>query len=212
MSKKKYPIKLFHKVQCHAYMKKISDGVCIQVYKEDGTFYSNPPKVFKNNDKLIACGINPETRMSYEIKDLSSCDGDSVSKTYYERSEGEFKGVLVGYKHLCCQAQLGTDWGSGYDGSEYGYCFRYETSSPLVGIVYFRNNAKRYVLPEDMEDIEPKPTRKRRKKKSELGTEELIVEQKESVDTSESGSEFRANEPEEEFDEEELEELYGDIL
>ena len=183
-TKRKNPIKIFYKVKCHAYLKEVNDGVHIEVFKSDGSFYRDnevKPTRFTSNEILMAYGIDPDTKMSRELKDLSSCEGDSVKKVYRRRTKAEFKGVLVGYTPLSCEAEIGTDTGYLSDGSGYGYCFKLITSSPTVGVVYFKNNAKRYVLPEDMEYVSPPRTRRRK-----IETSDSENQEKESVEESQN--------------------------
>lgn len=139
-------VKLFEKVKCKAYLKEIHDGVRMQIYDPSGNDFGGN-RVPNTNYKAIAYKENNK------IADLSEYDGSAVDKVYRERVETEFKGVIVGYTYLTIKGRIGTDW---YDDPyfEYGYCYKLATERPLVGIVYFKNNAKRYVLIEDMEKIE----------------------------------------------------------
>lgn len=138
-------MKIFTKVKCKAYMKKVDDGVYIQMYNPDGTCFE---------------GKNPRTSdiqaLAYQhskvIKDLSGFDGDCVEKTYRVREEVEFTGFLVGITHIKRRGLLGTDWDSSIY-TDHGYCWKRITDYPAVGVVYFKNNVKRYVLLEDMEEI-----------------------------------------------------------
>lgn len=150
-------MKLFEKVHCKAYMRKISDGVYIQLFNADGTFCdTNTVKDY--NAKAIAyrLKINEQTHLNEEeeIADLSEFCCQTVEKTYRERTECEFDGFLVGFTTIKCAGLIGTDWVDDSYYPEYGYCFKETTYAPKVGVVYFKNNCKRYVLPEDMEIIE----------------------------------------------------------
>lgn len=150
-------VKLFTKVHCKAYMKKICDNVYIQFYNADGTFcYDKTITDYKA--KAIAYGFDEEKLGQIELADLSEFDGESVEKTYRKRTECEFDGFVVGYTRLDVKGRIGTDWESydyGFgDIHEYGHCFKNITDRPKVAVVYFKNNCKRYVLPEDMEEVE----------------------------------------------------------
>lgn len=140
-------MKLFQKVHCTAYLKKISDGVHIRFYNGDGTSYDGnyPTDV---NVKAIAYNKNDE-----EIADLSEFSGQSVEKTYRARVEEEFNGFLVGFTRVRVKGIIGTDWIDGPYCQEHGFCFKEIREYPRVGVVYFKNNVKRYVLPEDMNTI-----------------------------------------------------------
>mgnify|MGYP003316348516 CR=1 FL=1 len=153
-------MKLFERVHCKGYLKKVNDGVHIQIFNPDGTF-CDAKTVDSADYKAIAYkeGVKPNGLSDpIEIKDLSEWDGDSVEKIYRERTEEEFDGFLVGVTRVKVSGRIGTDWecvnyGFG-DIREYGHCFKTIDEYPKVGVVYFKNNCKRYVLMEDMEIIE----------------------------------------------------------
>lgn len=145
-------VKLFSKVHCKAYMKKISDNVHIQFYNADGTF-CHDKTVTDYKAKAIAYGFDEEKLGQIELADLSEFDGESVEKTYRKRTECEFDGVVVGYTTISVKGRIGTDWNDSGYGQEYGFCFKMITDRPKVAVVYFKNNCKRYVLLEDMEEV-----------------------------------------------------------
>lgn len=142
-------MKIFQKVHCKAYMKRIYDGVHIQFFNPDGTFCYDK---YVTDYKCRAVAYRPSETSSQEeeIADLSEFDGSSVLKTYRERTECEFDGFLVGFTRIMATARIGTDWCDPFYGEEYGYCFKNVEDFPNVGVVYFKNNAKRYVLEEDI--------------------------------------------------------------
>lgn len=145
-------VKLFKKVHCKAYMKKICDNVHIQFYNADGTFcYDKIVTDYKA--KAIAYGFDEKKWEQIELADLSNFDGESVEKTYRERTECKFDGFVVGYTRIDVKGRIGTNWDDPEYGSEYGFCFKMITERPKVAVVYFKNNMKRYVLPEDMEEV-----------------------------------------------------------
>lgn len=144
-------IKIFSKVHCRAYLANADDTVHIVMYKENGEFETS--KWANPNTTAYAVKLNEDTGEDVVIKDLSEFDGDGVEKVYRERIECEFDGFLVGYRRLNVKGIIGTDWYED-DYRSYGYCFRNITDRPKVGVVYFKNNCKRYVLPEDMEEVE----------------------------------------------------------
>lgn len=102
-------VKLFSKVHCKAYMKKISDNVHIQFYNADGTF-CHDKTVTDYKAKAIAYGFDEEKLGQIELADLSEFDGESVEKTYRKRTECEFDGVVVGYTTISVKGRIGTDW------------------------------------------------------------------------------------------------------
>ena len=144
-------VKLFKKVHCKAYMARIYDTVHIQYYNADGSFCYDKT-VTDYRTKAIAYKFNEDKCENEEIKDLSAFDGDSVEKIYRERKECEFDGFVVGYTRIDAKGVIGTDWYDPEYGTEFGFCFKRITDRPKVAVVYFKNNMKRYVLPEDMEE------------------------------------------------------------
>lgn len=145
-------VKLFTKVHCKAYLAKANDTVRIQLFNADGTF-CNDKVVSDYKCKAIAYKFDPKKLEDVEIKDLSEFDGDSVKKIYRERKECEFDGVVVGYTIINVKGIIGTTWESDGYYIEYGHCFKEITERAKVAVVYFQNNCKRYVLPEDMEEV-----------------------------------------------------------
>lgn len=143
-------VKLFTKVHCKAYMANADDTVHIVMYKENGEPVT--AKWANQNATAYAVKLNEDTGEDMVIKDLSEFDGDGVEKVYRERIECEFDGFLVGYRRLNVKGTIGTDWYED-DYHSYGYCFRNITDRPKVAVVYFKNNCKRFVLPEDMEGV-----------------------------------------------------------
>lgn len=144
--------KLFSKVRCKAYMAKANDSVRIELYDRDGNLItSNNVRDYKAT--ATAYRYDPDKNEEVEIAGLSAFCGEGVEKTYRERKEDEFTGILVGYTTVKCKGIIGTDWNSD-EHYDYGYCFKSTTYAPKLGVVYFKNNCKRYVLPEDMTEIE----------------------------------------------------------
>lgn len=138
-------MKLFTKVNCKAYLKDVKDGVYIQLYNSDGSL-CNASTVTDINSSAYAY------KEDEVIKDLSSFDGDCVEKVYRKRVEKEFTGFLVGITSVAVKGIIGTDWEEPPYCAPYGYCFKEIKETEKVGVVYFRNNAKRYVLLADMEE------------------------------------------------------------
>ena len=142
-------------------MGRINDGVHISIYET----YSGPQKsIFdtsKQQNKLSESRtikghetVLAEDSSGNVIKDLSSCEGEYVNKKYYERIPCEFDGFIVGITKIKAEGRIGTEWESDPHYEEYGHCFKESTWQPKVGVVYFRNNCKRYVLLDDMEETE----------------------------------------------------------
>lgn len=155
-------MKIFQKVHCVAYLKKYSDGVHLECSKMcevgssfkmeqhvDGNLWSEPINVIAVKDEYKD-GKWTQT----EIADLSNFEGESVEKQYRVRVEEEFDGFLVGITHITTNGRIGTDMSHRLcnmagDMAEV-YHLTKETEQKKVGVVYFKNNAKRYVLLADM--------------------------------------------------------------
>ena len=143
-------MKIFRKVHCKAYLQKCSDGVCLMCEKDNqpvgGNSWSEPITV-------KAYKYNYEKSISEEIADLSEFDGGCVNKQYRQRKESEFDGFLVGVTNVVTSGKLGTDsdWNP-YHGDIFH--LTKEKYTEKVGVVYFKNNARRYVLLDDIEELE----------------------------------------------------------
>ena len=148
--------RLFSIVRCRAYLRKVKDGVYIQMFNPDGTFYDGR---FMNqyDGKAIAYKTDYDSddfeNRDEEIADLSEFCGQTVEKVYRERIEEDFTGCVVGYTTVKVKGVIGTDWNDNPYGGDFGHCFKRATVVPKVGVVYFKNNCKRYVLLDDMEEI-----------------------------------------------------------
>lgn len=166
-------IKLFTKVKCSAYYRKNQDGVYISMETKNGIIFDK--KIIDSSDdiKAIAYIRNPEIKCDNKgrildiednwkhieekdwyipIADLSEFCGETVEKTYYDRIEDEFEGVIVGYKNLVVTGYLGTDWYEDWYEGDYGsydnsyrYCFKKPKDVVKVARVFFKNNCSRLV-------------------------------------------------------------------
>jgi len=151
MSKERPP--LFSRVKCRAYLREKKDGIHIEV--RDGDGFPLFKDIVYEPLKAYAVRYNdPIHRKAEILADLSGWCGESIKKTYRERTEAEFTGVVVGYKHIDRSGYIGTDWETPPYGREYGHFFKEIDDRPEVAVVYYRNNKKRFVLPEDMEVAE----------------------------------------------------------
>lgn len=147
-------MKIFVKVKCHAYLRKAHDGIKITIYNPDGTLY-NGTTVPDSSYKAVVEGEYDCDKGDYNtLADLSEWDGSGYEKTYRERVEEEFTGVVVGITEVNVKWQIGTDWECDPFGREYGHCYKTITDRQKVAVVYFKNNSKRYVPLGDLEIIE----------------------------------------------------------
>lgn len=156
-------MKIFIKVKCHAYLRKAHDGIRITIYDTADSVCSNKTVADPSYKALV------ETfdfdKMEYvTLADLSEWDGSGYEKTYRERVEEEFTGVVVGITEVNVKGQIGTDWECDGFGREYGHCYKQITDRQKVAVVYFKNNSKRYVPLEDLEIIEAEIVESEKKK------------------------------------------------
>lgn len=146
-------MKIFQRVRCKAYLKKVKDGVMLNC--ADG---GNPVSGNSWNHPISVVAIRGNYP-NIEEKDLSAFEGETVDKTYRERVEENFSGFLVGITYIVTAGKIGTDTSElpidmyGDDTCEI-YHLTKETHGEKVGVVFFKNNAKRYVLLDDMEEEE----------------------------------------------------------
>lgn len=145
-------VKLFSMVKCKAYLERVKDSVHIVQYNEDGTICFDGYQT-QLHGKAIAYKFDADKGEEVEIADLSEYCGQSVEKTYRVRKEQEFVGCVVGYTRVNTKALIGTDWNDSPFTAEFGFCFKEITECPKVAVVYFKNNCKRYVLPEDITGV-----------------------------------------------------------
>lgn len=139
-------MKLFTKVHCKSYLKRVHDGVHLELYHIDGTLYLE--KTVDSPDWVKAFAYTADGK---EIE--MEFDGGGVQKTYRSKVPCEFDGMLVGITTVKTAGEIGLDWEYS-DNYSYGHVFKTTTETEKVGVVYYRNNTKRYVPLSDMEVIE----------------------------------------------------------
>ena len=165
--------RLFRKVHCKAYMQKFSDGVRLECWKPENDLLSFDGQVTHEYEKRSVWDVDDDVRVvavqdiyedgewrTEELKDLSDFEGSGVEKRYRHRVEEEFDGFLVGITRVVTTGLIGTDYSEQHvHAGEFGTYDRYyhhlfkNPSAEKVGVVYFKNNCKRYVLLDDMEEI-----------------------------------------------------------
>ena len=154
-------MKIFQKVHCRAYLKKHHDGIRLDCWDGDDDF-----KIPANGSswdhiitvKAVQSWYRDGKWGESEIADLSGFESESVDKQYRIRVEEEFVGFLVGITYITTTGRIGTDmtmmpYNMNGDLKEVFHLFK-ETNKEKVGVVYFKNNAKRYVLLDDMDGEE----------------------------------------------------------
>lgn len=158
-------MKIFIPVHCKAYLKKFHDGVHLATWERKGndSFYCDfPAKGNRWNEPIIVKAMKDEYTedgwKQTEIADLSDFEGNTVSKQYRQRVEEEFDGFLVGFTWIVVSGEIGTDTSTAVynmngDLREV-YHLTKQTLKEKVAVVYFKNNAKRYVPLYDFEEKE----------------------------------------------------------
>lgn len=150
-------MKIFQKVHCKAYLKKYHDGIRLDCWDGNddfiipinGSSWDHMVKV-----KAMQAWYKDGKWGESEVSDLSGFEGEAVDKQYRIRVEEEFDGFLVGITYVVTTGRIGTDMTMhpcDMDGNlkEVFHLFK-TTDKEKVGVVYFKNNAKRYVLLDDM--------------------------------------------------------------
>ena len=165
--------RLFTRVHCRAYMQKYSDGVRLECWKPENDIISFDGQLTHEFEKRSVWDVDDDVRVTavrdvYEdgewrtehLKDLSDFEGSGVEKRYRRRVEEEFDGFLVGITRVVTTGLIGTDYSEQHiHAMEFGNYDRYyhhlfkNRNTEKVGVVYFKNNCKRYVLLDDMEEI-----------------------------------------------------------
>lgn len=125
---------LFKKVCCKAYYKKVCDGKYIQeVDTEKGKSY------------FLANSNEPESQW----KETSTGESGHF-KTYFERKEKAFNGIVVGFKWIVLTGWVEIEHNDN-PYNEYDYVCKTPNIIGECAIVYFANNRKRYVPLDSLE-------------------------------------------------------------
>lgn len=132
-------MKLFEKVKCKGFYKKVHDGIWVHLDKSTGTAYAM-------NSNLV--DIDNDGTMEADI--------DCVEKTYYEHKKANFSGVVVGFKNLVVKGYLDANYQDAVDVGvgvipEKFYVAKRTKEVVKCAIVYYANNMKHYVSLEDIE-------------------------------------------------------------
>lgn len=126
-------------VRCIGYLKPVKDGRVIELLRDEKNIVIGARYWGDGDDVPGNC----------------DCEGAlEFLKTYFERQEEEFSGVLVGKREVVVSAWLYADTDCRYDGSEYIYCGKQTKDTEMCGIVYFRSGQKRLVPLDLIEEAE----------------------------------------------------------
>lgn len=131
-------MKLFDKVRCKGFYKKIRDGIWIHLDKNSLTAY-------KMNGALCGDAIEEE-------------EVECVEKIYYEHRNRNFSGVIVGFIDLVVKGYLDVNYCDAVDVGVGIIPERISVSKRpkeivKCAIVYYADNRKHYVPLEDIESV-----------------------------------------------------------
>lgn len=137
---------MFQTVKCSKYMRKINDGKCITLLTGDETENGKPAYFYTDYS---------EKKEKDRFREVPAEDwgGGDFMKTYYEPSEKEFVGIIIGMKMIVVKAELFCDTNYGYDGSEKDYIGRDVKEQIKVAIVAYGCNKTRLVPMDSFEII-----------------------------------------------------------
>lgn len=125
-------------VHCTSYLKPVRDGRCLDTEKDKHGRITEVHYVGNGDD----------------IPDKCECEGSlEFLKTYYEKKQVEFDGVLVGTKKIVVDGYLYADTDYHPYVGERIVVGKQANTTVLCGIVFFGNNQKRYVPMEDLEVV-----------------------------------------------------------
>lgn len=133
---------LFKRVDCKSYYKKIKDGRFIYFIPERDSE--------RECDEYYYCGLD-ENGIPFE-KECNADGARDFLKTYYQKTEKPFRGIVVGVISLLIKAYLVAEYQEDpYSGRGFTQISREPEEMATVAIVYYGNNRKRFVSIEDLE-------------------------------------------------------------
>lgn len=141
---------MFRKVRCMAYMKKINDGRFIKVLSGEETESSLPAYFYTDTKQKNESGSDVWEK---EVEEFCGCL--EFLKTYYQRTEKIFNGIVVGFKMITVSAWLYVDTAfdrNGYDIGE--YIGRKACEKKKCALIYYGCNRSRLVPMDALEIIE----------------------------------------------------------
>lgn len=141
---------VFQVVECRAYMKKIKDGRFIEKFEANETESGEAEYFYVDDNKPNGDGTTGwRKKVEYYDHDLE------FLKTYYQRTEKRFVGIVVGIKDVAVTAWLYVDERFGWNGDVCGeYVGRDVEDVIKCAHVFYAPNKSRLVPLEDLEIIE----------------------------------------------------------
>lgn len=122
--------KLFQKVSCKGYLKKVYDGRFIETFKNEG--------------ETLDCTYVDTNNPDLDIECQYSGDLDFL-KTYYAYKEKQFTGMVVGFKDIVIDGYLTVENCETWSGRDCTKLGKQPKTVQTCAIVYYANNRKRYV-------------------------------------------------------------------
>ena len=140
---------VFQVVECRAYMKKIKDGRFIEKLKADKTESGRAEYFYVDTNQLNGDGTTGwRKEVEYYDHDLE------FLKTYYQRTEKLFAGIVVGIKDVAVTAWLYVDEMLDFHGEPYGEYVGKDVKDVIkCAHVYYAPNKSRLVPLEDLKLI-----------------------------------------------------------
>lgn len=138
---------MFRPVKCHAYLRKVKDGKYFFQDNED-----RDVRPYLRTYTMI-CGCDENGK---EIsKECEFYDGtETLLKTYYERTENEFCGVVVATTMVAVKKMLYADTEFPEYGPDYRYIGKETKESVKCARVFYANGKSRLVPLDDLEIME----------------------------------------------------------
>lgn len=134
---------------CKGYLKKVDDGAFIQRIPPEQAEDKEEHFILHSNaiDSKAAEKSNPfdYSASKPEYEESSCCGEHELLKTYFERKEQNFAGVIVGKKKVTVTGWLTVDTYYRYNGSEYRRIEKEANEVIDCAVVYFSEGRKRYV-------------------------------------------------------------------
>lgn len=131
---------MFRKVRCRSYMKRINDGRYIEVIPGSETESGRSSYFYIDN----------KAAKEREVP-IEDWGGGGFVKTYYELTEKEFIGIVIGLKMITVKAELFCDTAYGYEGSERDYVGKEPVEKAQVAVVAYGCNKTRLVPLDELE-------------------------------------------------------------
>lgn len=139
---------MFRFVRCKAYMKKVNDGRFIEMLPGSDTPDGTEAYYYVDANRMT------EDHEPWMQEIVEFCGDLEFIKTYYQHTEKQFVGIVVGMKMLTVSAYLYVETNYGYDGSERTMICKQTKEQMKCALVYYGCNKSRFVPMTDLEIME----------------------------------------------------------